>query len=708
MPEDTISKGSEEIDKPESRTQELEQTIERLKQRNLDLEQRILETGQVESTGSNFAQVQKALQNISGEEGMLNVITKNMSDIVSLCDLKGTYLFVSPTAENILGYKPIELIGKSSYSLVYKDEKEYILRNTKKNLSEDNTTAKYEYRIKHADGHFLWVETITNLIRDEKNIPRLAILTTRDITERKQAVEALSESEEKYRTLFENAPFSICLIGKDNKYNYVNPKFKELFGYDLTDVPDGRAWFKNAYPDERYRKDVIDTWFRDIKDTRQGECQPRDFRVRCKDGTEKYVNIISSKLYSGEFLIAYSDITEQKKAEEEKKEYLNKLFQAQKLESMGILAGGIAHNFNNILMAILGHKSLMDMSKRSLSDHEHLDGIEELIVRATSLTRDILGFAQGGKYHPMPIDLNNIIKDVNKMFGKTKKEIVFYEELEDKLMIVNADQSQIEQSLLNLYVNAAQAMPNGGRIYTRTKPVTLEERFTAPFELPPGKYIKISITDTGIGMDEKTLEKIFDPFFTTKSKGSGLGLASVYGIIKNHKGIINVYSEIGNGTTFNIFLPESKEEKAKEDTDNNHGELMHGRGNVLLVDDEDAVRNVGQDLLTYLGYSVHTAANGQEALKIYNRHKDSKDKIDLVILDMIMPEMGGGKVYEMLKDADENVQILLSSGYSMNEQIKEMMEKGCGFIQKPFSLSELSSAVYEKINENKTPNQDYR
>jgi signal transduction histidine kinase len=255
------------------------------------------------------------------------------------------------------------------------------------------------------------------------------------------------------------------------------------------------------------------------------------------------------------------------KAEEEKKRLEAELHQAQKMEAIGMLAGGIAHEFNNLLMGIQGRTSLMLLNTESSHPHfEHLKGIQEYIRRAADLTKQLLDFASGGKYEVKPSDLNEIINRSSEMLGRTKKEITIHKKLQKGLWTVEIDQGQIEQVLLNLYINASQSMPAGGDLYLQSVNVTLDESYTSALAVKPGRFVKISVTDTGAGMDEGTLERIFEPFFTTKEmgRGTGLGLAYAYGIIKNHGGIINVQSEKGCGSTFDVYLPASEKEITKE------------------------------------------------------------------------------------------------------------------------------------------------
>ncbi|MBW1783940.1 MAG: response regulator, partial [Deltaproteobacteria bacterium] len=313
------------------------------------------------------------------------------------------------------------------------------------------------------------------------------------------------------------------------------------------------------------------------------------------------------------------------------------------------------------------------------------------VRRGVQLTRQLLGMARGGKYEVKPRHINTIIKQSAEMFGRTKREITIHERYQDDVLPVEMDQGQIEQVLLNLYVNAWQAMPGGGNLYLETKNVTLDKDYVKPFSIEPGRYVKISVTDTGVGMDKATQERIFDPFFTTKEmgRGTGLGLSSVYGIIKNHGGLIDVCSEKKHGTTFDIYLPAS-EKKIIEEKDPAE-EPSRGSETVLFVDDEDMIIDVAEELLKQLGYSVLIARSGKEAIATY---EENKDQIDIVVLDMIMPDMSGSETYDGLKEKHPEVKVLLSSGYSINGQATEILNRGCnGFIQKPFKMRELSQKL---------------
>jgi len=327
---------------------------------------------------------------------------------------------------------------------------------------------------------------------------------------------------------------------------------------------------------------------------------------------------------------------------------------------------------------------------------EYLKNMESYVLRGSELTRQILGFARRGKYQVKTTNINDLLDRSAEMFSRTKKEITIHKKFHEDLWPVDVDRGQLEQVLLNLLVNSWQAMPGGGEIFLETQPVYLEEDYDKPYEIVPGSYVRILVTDTGVGMDRDIQHRIFEPFFTTKAvgRGTGLGLASAYGIIKNHNGIINVYSEKGHGTTFKIYLPASDKTVPPE---KDHTQiLLKGSETILLVDDEEMVVDIGKEILEKLGYDVFTALEGTEAIRLLKKYKN---EIDLVILDMIMPDMGGGETFDHLKACKADVKVLLSSGYSIDGQATEILDRGCkGFIQKPFSLRQLSHKIREILD----------
>jgi CheY-like chemotaxis protein len=325
--------------------------------------------------------------------------------------------------------------------------------------------------------------------------------------------------------------------------------------------------------------------------------------------------------------------------------------------------------------------------------YESLKSIERCVKSGANLTRQLLGFARGGKYVTKPVYLNEIVQRTAEIFGRTRREVRIHHRFDKKTQAVNADVNQLEQVLLNMYVNAWQAMPGGGELHVGTKNVRLgmADVRRRPFAVKPGNYVRISVTDTGVGMTAKVQQRIFEPFFTTKEvgKGTGLGLASAYGIVKNHGGFIEVESAPGKGSRFTIYLPAA--EKPESEVREPVQEALKGTETILLVDDEAVVLDVGKRMLSALGYEVRVAADGPQALEMFERDSES---IDLVVLDMVMPNMNGGEVFDRIRAIHPEVKVLLASGYSLSGEAEEIMQRGCnGFIQKPFNVAQLSRKI---------------
>ena len=335
------------------------------------------------------------------------------------------------------------------------------------------------------------------------------------------------------------------------------------------------------------------------------------------------------------------------------------------------------------------------------ADHPHrkkLDNIELYVERGADLTRQLLGFAQGSKYDVQSTDFNAFLKKSAEMFARTHKNIWIHKHFEESLWNVEIEQGQMDQVFLNLFINSTHAMMEGGNLYLETSNVVFQENEMKPVGIQGGKYIKISVTDEGVGMGKEVLDRIFEPFFTTKPKGvgTGLGLASAYGIIKNHKGVIRVHSEKGEGTTFNIYLPAS-DKVLQAGKEQDPPTVATGTETILIVDDEQINVVVMKEMLEMLGYNIYAAGSGQEALTIYS---ERGDEIDLVVMDMIMPGMGGGRAFDYLKGINPNVKVILASGYSVNGEARSIMDRGCrDFIQKPFQLHELTGRIRKVLDE---------
>jgi PAS domain S-box-containing protein len=510
----------------------------------------------------------------------------------------------------------------------------------------------------------------------------------KNVEDSKKVEDDLAQREEKYRTILETIPDPVVLFDIGCKIEYFNPAFIHVFGWTLTECF-GKSFnvfvAKDAWPEIKTMRDDL------LAGKRFSGIETRCY---AKEGNIIDVSI-SGAVYRDKkgnprgSVVTLRDISEQKKLERQ-------LQQIQKMEAIGTLAGGIAHNFNNLLMGIQGRTALMCLEMEPHHPHmEHLKGIEDCIKSSVKLTEQLLGFARGGKYEVKQTDMNEIIGKSADRFGQIKEEVTIHLKFQTDLWPVEVDQKQIEQVLLNLYVNAWQAMPGGGDLYIRTENVVVDENCKRPYQLKPGKYVQIFLADTGVGMDKEIQERIFDPFFTTKrmDRGAGLGLASVYGIIKNHGGFIDFYSKKDMGTTFKIHLPVSNKEPVKEK--HAYEKILRGTEKILFVDDEDMILDVGRDMIESLGYEVLIAGNGKEAVEIYEKNME---KLNMVILDIIMPLMDGAETYDKLKEINPDIKVLLSSGYGINGQATEIMDRGCnGFIQKPFNISTLSKKIRDVL-----------
>ncbi|MEJ2164616.1 MAG: PAS domain S-box protein [Desulfobacterales bacterium] len=587
----------------------------------------------------------------------------------------------------VTGYSREELLSMNPAELLTAESKRLLSERAELVSAGGQVPSRVEYEIKTKDGRQLWA-LITSKFTYKDGRPVRATVVISDITEQKKTEEALRLSEEKYRLLVDNANDAIFIL-QEGQIKFPNKRAIQMgkyLGLELERVP----FTEYIHPENR--DVIIDSHRRRLN----GEHLPNPavFRIIGREGREMWAELNAFKVdWEGRAatLNFLRDITLQRKLE-------HRLQISQKMEAVGTLAGGVAHDFNNLLMGIQGRTSLMLLETNAVHPYyEHLKEIENYIVRAAELTKQLLGFARGGKYEVRPTDLNALVAQSISMFGRTKKEISIKTKYQDNLGTVEVDRSQIDQVLLNIYVNAWQAMHDGGILYVQTRNVDLDENFAATYGARPCKYAAIAITDTGIGMDEEISRRVFDPFFTTKEKdrGTGLGLASAYGILKNHDGIITVESEKGRGTTFTVYLPVSGKEVIAEKRD--EPEILSGSETILLVDDEQLIIDVGGKLLQRMGYRVLTAGHGDQAIEIYRRNKDA---IALVILDLIMPQVGGGEVYDRLKEIDPQVKVLLSSGYSVDGQAAEILKRGCnGFIQKPFRPEALSQKIRAILSE---------
>lgn len=593
-----------------------------------------------------------------------------------------TILLANSNFESMTGFSRQELEGKKSWTgfVVEEDIERAKKYHEMRRLKPGSAPGSYELRFTNRQGQKRDLYLSVAVIPQTKE----SVVSIIDITDWKRSERAKSESEVRFRELAALLPETVYEADKYGIFTYVNQMGFDKFGYREEDLARRVSVFDMIVPEDHAR--MLATYQRIIHGERVAL---GEYTTRKMDGSTFPALIHATAIFrdgkpAGHrgFVI---DISEKKNLE-------NQLLRAEKMEAIGTLAGGIAHDFNNLLMGILGNITLVLMRfDPSNPEYDRLKVIEDYVQRGSDLTKQLLGFARGGKYEVRPTDLGRLVRESSELFGRTRKEIHLQYKEQGDLWAVEVDRGQMEQVMLNLYVNAWQAMPGGGNLYLMVENAVLDEVDVKPYGFKAGKYVKVTVSDTGTGMDEATKARVFEPFFTTKDRGrgTGLGLASAYGIIKNHGGFINVESEKGVGTSFMITVPASDKE-VKEDKEPEN-DILKGSETVLLVDDEDMILDVGAGMLKGLGYQVMTAAGGKQGLQMYEQNSD---RIDAVILDMIMPGFSGKEVFESLLRTKPSVKVLLASGYSLDGQAKEIMESGCsGFIQKPFTLSELAKKI---------------
>lgn len=604
--------------------------------------------------------------------------------------------FVSDYIETMLGYTVEEWLSMPNFwlSIVHPDDREQTAQAVASDFAKAGTNNSREFRWIGKDGRVVWVQSNSAVITDSEGKPAGTRGVTIDITERKRAEQAVRQAEEKYRGIFENAVEGIFQSTLEGRFISVNPSMARFLGYESpedlmahrTDIGTQHYVDKNTRPElqrmlaehdvvvgyecEIYRKNLSKIWA--VENVRA---------IRDENGSILY--------YEG----SIEDITERKTLE-------NQLRQSQKLEAVGILAGGVAHDFNNLLTVISGYSDLT-LLKLSEDDplYRNILEIKRAGERAAALTRQLLAFSRKQVLQPKVLLLNAVVSELEKLLRRLiGEDIGLRAVLDPDLGSVKADPGQIEQIIMNLAVNARDAMPKGGKLTIETRNVSLDEEYARNhIAVTPGNYVMLAVSDTGMGMDAETQARIFEPFFTTKEagKGTGLGLSTVYGIVKQSGGNIWVYSEVGRGTTFKIYLPRVGE-GVPEPRRRSIARSARGSETVLLAEDEDAVRKLARQVLEMNGYEVLEAANGDAALSIC---KHQTEPIHLLITDVIMPEMSGRELADQLAKLRPEMKVLFMSGYTDNAIIHQgVLDAGANFIQKPFPTDALARKIREVLD----------
>jgi len=674
-------------------------------------------------------------------ERLYRLLADNVTDVIWSVDMDLQFTYFSPSVASLRGYSVEEsmvqrvdqIMTPASYEQVMKVFSEETQRSDFEKTDRFRTRTM-ELEVTCKDGSTVWTESRTNLLFDSDGKTIGIMGVTRDITERRAVESALRESEDKYRSIFESIQDVYAEVSvEDGTIIEISPsierfggfKRKEMIGKPMTDFyahkHDRQALLRalEEHGDlSDYEVELVSSKGKvvpcslSVRIVTDADGKPvktvgtmRDISARkwAEKALEK-LNLALEKLNlelekrveqrTAELSEANKhlrrEITERKLAEAEKEKLQRTLIQAQKMEAVGTLAGGIAHDFNNLLQAVQGYAGLLLLDKeKGDPGHRELREICRAVERGGELSKRLLTFSRSVESRTLPVDMNLQVRQAHELLQRVIPKMINIEmQLAPELNIINADPIQIEQILMNLGVNARDAMPDGGKLILKTENVTVEGR---------GDYVILGVSDTGCGMNKEMLEHIYEPFYTTKEvgAGTGLGLAMVYGILKNHGGYIECRSRPGKGTTFQLYFPVIAE-KAVTETVAGAIAAEGGTETILLVEDEIAIRDIGEESLVRFGYTVMTAADGEEGLELYFKHRE---RIDLVVLDLIMPGMGGRRCLMEILAIDPKAKIIIASGYSSKGSREEAIEAGAAaFIDKPYDIGQMLEAVRKTLD----------
>jgi PAS domain S-box-containing protein len=639
------------------------------------------------------AEKMKAEAALASSERRFRSLVQNSSDLVTILSPDGTITYVSDSAERIVGYSPADLVG--SNLLEYLDESHIdLLRGLLRTNGKPSAAGPIEFSIRRADGSLVWLEAVgTNLLSDATI--RGIVLNARDVSERKRADRELRESEERYRDLFDNASDLVCMVAPDGSLLYVNQAWQDGTGYGedeigrmhLIDIvhPDSRAYYNEVL--ERVLKGERLDHVELVFVPKAGTPITVEGNLSCtfKDAQPAVVRGI------------YRDVTERKRVEEH-------LRRAERMQAAGKLAGGVAHEVNNMMTGVIGFSEFVLRSFEA--DDPRRADIEEVIkagTRAADVTRQLLAFTRQQFLRPQIIQINTVVREMEKMLRRSLGEDKLLElRLSPEAGEIRADRGQLEQVLINLVLNARDALVEQGRVTVETTTADWDETYASRHsgvELPLGRYVMLAVSDTGCGMDADIRERIFEPFFTTKpiGQGTGLGLSTVYGIVKQSGGYVWVYSEPGEGSVFKVYLPQARTMQPVEIIPEPAEAPKRGSEIILVIEDEDIVRNLACRGLRDHGYSVIEARNGAQALRYVRDHPGG---VDLIISDVVMPEMGGREFGQSLALLHPEMPILYMSGYTGEDIVQRgLLDAGAPFQQKPFTPAAIAIKVRSLLDQ---------
>ncbi len=646
-----------------------------------------------------ITQRKQAEEALRASEIKFREFVEGTDDLVTQVDGEGNFTYLNDVAEKILGLKPDDCIGLSGFSFIHPDDRFETQRNFQEWVSKRLSGITLENRQVSRNGEvheMLW--TINPHFDKDGNVITINSIA-RDITERKRTEEALHKSEEKYRNLIQQSNDAIYLLYNKN-FEIINEKFQEIFGLSLEDVNKPDFNIMNLVAPKS--REFIEEREKQFAKGQELE-HTYEFTALSKDGKEIEVEVSTSHIKYKDGIATQGilhNITERKNLEQQLRQML-------KMESIGTLTGGIAHDFNNLLTVINGHAEMTLMKcEKDHPLHKNIASIHQAGKKAANLTKQLLAFSRKQIIKPQTVDINILISDFDKMIRRLIGEDISMElNLFHDISLIKADPSQLEQILINLIVNARDAINQLTELASEKK-ITIETNHAYLDELYVSKHVGsqiglhiiISVSDNGIGMDKEIKNKIFEPFFTTKEigQGTGLGLATVYGIVKQNRGSIYVYSEQGQGTTIKIYWPSTEERKVPDLAKKTSKDNLTGNETILLVEDDKGVLDFAFSVLEELGYSVYRASNGKKALELA---KEKNIRFDLLFTDLIMPEMNGKELATSIKKLDPEISIIYTSGYTDNHILHSgVLDEGINFIQKPYSVHTLAQKIREMLD----------
>ena len=613
-------------------------------------------------------------------------------------NLESNEVWFSPEWKRQIGYEDSEIPNRYEEweDRLHADDRQKVLKKLEAYLEGHRPDYLVEFRFRHKDGSFRWITARGEKYPGPDGQNRRMAGCHLDITPYREAVESLGAEKRKFQLLVDESPFGVALVSRDNYIRYLNPRFTDIFGYDLDAISTRQDWFESAYPDPVYRQEVVALWHQARETADPGAVLSRTVKIRCSSGSDKQVKVRIVVLGTGDQVITYEDVTEQLHLEE-------KLRQAQKMEAIGTLAGGIAHDFNNILAAVIGYA---DLAKDKLpADSAAMPDIAAIITagnRARNLTKHILAFSRQGVHERIPLSLDRVVKEVLSLMRSTLPTTIEIRQDLAAVGLVLGDPTQMHQVIMNLCTNAYHAMrEKGGVLAVGMSNVAVESGMVQfPIDLPPGNYVQLAVTDTGCGMHPEDLSRIFDPYYTTKveGEGTGLGLAVVHGIVKSHQGTISAHSEPGKGSTFHVYLPLLDRTEGEQETEREEP-IPGGHERVLFVDDEPVIANMGKQMLEKLGYEVIIRTNGIEALELF---REKSEIFDLAVTDMTMPQMTGVELAKELLRIRADMPIILCTGF--NYSITEERARAVGireFVMKPLMMREIAAVIRKVLDQPK-------